>query len=228
MVAQQQSDSNLSSTNSNPNSSKGYFDKLIRIIIQAIRIRVPEKVWMAAQQQSDSNPSSTNSNPNSSKEYFDGLIWITNQVIRITSKKEEKLRVTDSNYPYSDSNPSWRKMKRLKHRFESPTQLFESLIKNKTKRFKSLSYRFESLHKWSKRLKVRQSDSNHRVTDSNHSFGIKFKYCKGYSNHLNTDSKHLLYKSINYSTCTLQQLDFSFESLSQQLVEALQRSLMIK
>ena len=50
---------------------------------------------------------------------------------------------------------------------------------------------------------------------------------KGDSNHLNSDSNHLLYRSINCSTCTLQQLDFLFESLSQRLVKALQRSLMI-
>ena len=49
-----------------------------------------------------------NSNPNSSKGYFDGLIRITNQVIRIPGEEEEKLRGTDSNHPYNDSNPSWR------------------------------------------------------------------------------------------------------------------------
>ena len=81
---------------------------LIRIITQAIWIRLPEKVWITAQQQSDLNPSSTDSNPNSSKGYFDGLIRITNQVIRIPGEEEEKLRVTDSNHPYSDLNPSWR------------------------------------------------------------------------------------------------------------------------
>ena len=67
---------------------------VIQILTQAIRIRLPEKVWIAAQQQSDSNPSSTDSNPNSSKEYFDGLIRITIQVIRIPGEKEMKLRAT--------------------------------------------------------------------------------------------------------------------------------------
>ena len=38
IVAQQQSDSNPSLTDSNPNSSKGFFDGLIRITIQVIRI----------------------------------------------------------------------------------------------------------------------------------------------------------------------------------------------
>ena len=45
---------------------------------------------------------------NSSKGYFNGLIRITNQVIWIPGEVEVKLRVTDSNHPYSDSNPSWR------------------------------------------------------------------------------------------------------------------------
>ena len=107
--------------------------------------------------------------PSSSKGYFDELIRITIQVIRITNEEEVKLRATDSNHPYSDSNPSWRKVKRLKHRLESPIQWFESLMKNKIRQFESLSYEFESLNKWSKRLKVGQSDSNHWVTDSNHS-----------------------------------------------------------
>ena len=71
---------------------------------------------MATQQQSDSNPFSTDSNPNSSKGYFDGLIRITNQVIRIPGEEEEKLRVTDSNHPYSDLNPSWRTSKKIEAR----------------------------------------------------------------------------------------------------------------
>ena len=56
------------------------------------------------------------SNPNSSKGYFDGLIRITNQVIRISGEEEEKLRVTDSNQPYSDSNPSWRTREEIEAR----------------------------------------------------------------------------------------------------------------
>ena len=65
---------------------------VIRILIQATRIRLPEKVWIAAQQQSDSNLSSTDSNPNSNKRYFDWLIRITIQVIRIPGEKKVKLR----------------------------------------------------------------------------------------------------------------------------------------
>ena len=91
---------------------------VIRITIQAIRIKLPEKVWMATQQQSDSNPSSTDSNPNSSKEYFDGLIRITNQVIRIPGEEQVKLRVTDSNHPYNDLNPSWRTSDEIEARIQ--------------------------------------------------------------------------------------------------------------
>ena len=53
MLAQQQGDSN-------PNFSKGYFDELIRIIIQAIRITGEEEVKLRA---TDSNHSSSDSNP---------------------------------------------------------------------------------------------------------------------------------------------------------------------
>ena len=81
---------------------------VIRIITQAIRIRLPKKVWIVVQQQSDSNPSSTDLNPNSSKRYFDGLIRITIQVIWIPNEEEVKLKATDSNHLYNDSNPSWR------------------------------------------------------------------------------------------------------------------------
>ena len=91
---------------------------MIRIITQVIRIRLPEKFWKAAQQQSDPNPSSTNSNPNSSKGYFDGLIRIANQVIRIPGEEEVKLRVTDSNHPYSDLNPSWRTSDEIEARIQ--------------------------------------------------------------------------------------------------------------
>ena len=110
-----------------------------------IRIWIPERVWITTQQQSDSNPFSTDSNPNSSKGYFDGLIRITIQVIWIPGEEEVKLRATNS-------NPSWRtseeiegrirityttiwipheeQVKRLKHRFEWPTQWFETLSPN--------------------------------------------------------------------------------------------------
>ena len=58
MVAQQQSDSNPSSTDSKPNSSKGYFDELIRITIQVIRITGEEEVKLKA---TDSNHPSSRS-----------------------------------------------------------------------------------------------------------------------------------------------------------------------
>ena len=91
---------------------------VIRILTQAIRIRLPKKVWMVAQQQSDSNPSSTDSNPNSSKGYFDELIRITIQAIWITGKEKVKLRATDSNHPSSDSNPSWKTSEEIEARIQ--------------------------------------------------------------------------------------------------------------
>ena len=48
MVVQQQSDSNPFLTDSNPNSSKRYFDGLIRITIQVIRIPGEEEVKLSA------------------------------------------------------------------------------------------------------------------------------------------------------------------------------------
>ena len=89
---------------------------LIRIITQAIRIRLPKKVWITAQQQSDLNPSLTDSNPNSSKGYFDGLIRITIQVIQIHGEEEVKLRAIDLNHLYNDSNPSWRTSEEIEAR----------------------------------------------------------------------------------------------------------------
>ena len=176
---------------------------VIRIIIQAIQIRLLEKVWMAAQQQSDSNPSSTDSNPNSIKGYFDELIRITIQVIWIPREEEVKLRAIDSNHPSSDSNPSWRTNEEIKawiritytairisHKEQDKViQIFELQIRissqmkqkaeSRIERFESSSYWFESLN------------------------GAKFKYCKGDSNHLNSDLNQLLCRSINCSTCTL-------------------------
>ena len=142
-----------------------------------------------------------NSNPNSSRGYFDVLIWITIQAIRITGEEEVKLRATNSNHPSSDSNLSWRiseeieVMIRITHEEQDKTiRIFKlriripSQMKQKaeswTERFESSSYWFES------------------------PLGAKFKYCKGDSNHLNSNSNHLLCRSIDCSTCTLQQLDF--------------------
>ena len=141
---------------------------MIRIITQAIRIRLPEKVWMASQQQSDSNPSSTDSNPNSSRGYFDGLIRITNQVIRISGEVEVKLRVTDSNHSYSDSNPLWRTSEEI----EAWIWITYTTIRiphekqDKAIRIFELQIRISSQMK--QKAKVRESNSNHQVTDSNH------------------------------------------------------------
>ena len=75
MAAQQQSDSNPSSTDSNPNSSKGYFDVLIRIIIQTIQITGEEEVKLRA---TDLNDPSSDSNPSwRTNEEIEALIWIT-------------------------------------------------------------------------------------------------------------------------------------------------------
>ena len=187
---------------------------VIQIITQAIRIRLPKKVWIVAQQQSDSNPSSTDSNPNSSKGYFDELIRITIQVIRITSEKEVKLRATNLNDPSSDSNPSWRTNEEIEALIwityteqDKAIRIFELRIQIPSQ----MKQKAKSQTKWFESLN-----------------GAKFKYCKGDSNHPNSDLNHSLCRSINCSTCTLQQLDFSFEFLSQRLVEALQRSLMIE
>ena len=131
---------------------------VIWITIQAIWIRLLEKVWMATQQQSDSNPSSTDSNPNSSKGYFDGLIRITIQVIRIPDEEEVKLRATDSNHLYSDSNPSWKTSEEIEAWIRiTYTTIWipkSEVMKNKTRWFESSSYGFKSLHKLKVKAKV--------------------------------------------------------------------------
>ena len=177
---------------------------VIRIHVQLIRIRIPENVWTVAHQQSDTNPSSTDSNPNSSKGYLDGLIQITIQVIRIPGEKEMKLRATYSNHPYNDLNPSWRTSEEIEARIRityTAIRILKSrLMKYKARRFESLSYGFESLHK----LKQKAESQTEQFKSSSYGFesllGTKFKYCKGDSNHLNSDSNHLLCKSIYCST----------------------------
>ena len=168
---------------------------MIWIHVQLIRSRIPKKVW--THQQSDSNLSSTDSNPNSNKGHFDGLIRITIQVIRIPGEEEVKLRATDSNHPYNDSNPLWRTIKEIKAQIRITYTVIRipkfRLIKNKARRFESLSYRFESLHK----LKQKPENWTERFESSSYKFesllGAKFKYCEG-------DSNHLLCRSIYYLT----------------------------
>ena len=62
-------------------------------------------------------------------------------------EEEVKLRATIRIIQIVIQIPHEEQVKRLKHGFESPTQRFESLMKNKVRRFESLSYGFESLHK---------------------------------------------------------------------------------
>ena len=90
-------------------------------------------------------------------------------------KKEKLLRATDSNHSFNDSNPSWRTWRETEARIRISYTTIRipktGVIKNKTRRFESSNYGFESLRKskgW--RLKVRQSNSNLRVTDSNPSW----------------------------------------------------------
>ena len=88
MVAQQQSDSNPSSTNSNPNSSKGYFDELIQIMIQAIRITSEEKVKLRA---TNLNHPSSDLNPSwRTSEEIEARIRITYIAIRILHEEQGK------------------------------------------------------------------------------------------------------------------------------------------
>ena len=79
MATQQQSDSNPSSMDLNPNSNKGYFDELIWITIQAIWITGEEKVKLRAM---DSNHPSSDSNPSwKTSEEIEAPIRITYTVI---------------------------------------------------------------------------------------------------------------------------------------------------
>ena len=90
-------------------------------------------------------------------------------------KKEEKLRATDSN-PYTVIRiPHEEYEERTEERIRIPyianRILKTGALKNKARRFESSSYGFESLGKSKgKRQKVRENDSNLRVTDSNPSW----------------------------------------------------------
>ena len=81
IVAQQLSDLNPSSMDSNPNSSKGYFDGLIRITIQVIRLPGEEEEKLRA---TDSNHPYSNLNPSwRTSEEIKARIRITYTAIRI-------------------------------------------------------------------------------------------------------------------------------------------------
>ena len=87
-------------------------------------------------------------------------------------KKEEKVRATDSN-PYTAIRiPHEENEERIEVRIRIPYIVIRipktGVIKNKARRFESSSYGVESLGKSKgRRLKVRESDSNLRVMDSN-------------------------------------------------------------
>ena len=127
------------------NSERLLNNRVIRIPPQRIRIQIPIKDILM--------------------NWFESLFKQLESLVKKRWNREPHIRITHPaiRIPYEEQ------VKRLKHRFESPIQWFKSLLKNKTRWFESLSYGFESFHKWSKRLKVEQSDSNHQVTDSNHS-----------------------------------------------------------
>ena len=111
-------------------------------------------------------------NPNSNKQIeadrFESLIKRFESHV----KKEEKLRATDSN-PYTTIRiPHEEHEERTKEKIRIPYTTIRipktGVLKNKARRFESSSYGFESLDKSKgRRLKVRESDSNLRVTNSN-------------------------------------------------------------
>ena len=87
-------------------------------------------------------------------------------------KKEEKLRAIDSNPHLAIRIPHEEHEERTEERIQIPYTTIRipktGVLKNKARRFESSSYGFESLGKSKgRRLKVRESDSNFRITDSN-------------------------------------------------------------
>ena len=90
-------------------------------------------------------------------------------------KKEKKLRATDSNLHLTIQIPHKEHEERTEERIRILYTTIRipktGVLKNKARQFKSSSYGFESLGKSKgRRLKVRESDSNLRVTDSNPSW----------------------------------------------------------
>ena len=151
----------------------------------------------------DSNPYSTNSNPNSSKVCLDGLIRISIQKIRIPGKGRSEVKSEG---------------------FESPTNRFKSLIKNK---WRDWSTNSNLLHNdsnpwiWSYEEQVKAirifelwiripsqievESQTERFESSSYGFesllGVKFKIYKGDSNHLHNDLNPSFYRSIKCVTC---------------------------
>ena len=104
-------------------------------------------------------------NPNSSKQIkgdrFESLIKRFESHV----KKEEKLRATDLNPHLAIRIPHEEHEERTEERIQIPKS---GVLKNNARRFESSSYGFESLGKSKgRRLKVRKSDSNFRITNSN-------------------------------------------------------------
>ena len=128
-------------------------------------------------------------------------------------KKKVKLRATDSNHIYNDSNPLWRTNEEIEALIRityTAIRIPESkVMKNKARRFESLSYGFESLHK----LKQKAESQTERFESSSYRFeslfGVKFKYCKGDLNHLNSNLNHLLCRSIYCLTCNCNNSTFN-------------------
>ena len=102
---------------------------------------------------------------------FESLIkWFESHV-----KKKKKLRAIDSNPHLAIRIPHEEHKERTEERIRISYTTIRipktGVLKNKARRFKSSNYRFESLGKSKgRRLKVRKSDSNLRVTDSNPSW----------------------------------------------------------
>ena len=153
IVAQQQSDSNLSSMDSNPNSSKRYFDRLIRITIQVIWIPDEEEMKLRA---TDSNhPSSDLNLARRTSEKIEALIQITYTVIRITHDEQDKaIRIFELwiRIPSQIEAKDW-KLERAIQILEfqiritpwCTIQILRRWFKSPKKRFESPKKRFESL-----------------------------------------------------------------------------------
>ena len=100
------------------------------------------------------------------------------------------LRAIDSNYPFSDLNPSWKtwiEMEAMIRISYTTIRIPESgVMKNKAMRFESSSYGFEFLSKskgWRSNKAIRIFELRIRI-----SLGAKFKSHSGDSNPLHSDS----------------------------------------
>ena len=103
------SDSNLYGGNLNPNYSKFAWRLGFESLLNGFESEFSKRSeWLLNER--DSNPYSTYSNLNSNKGCLDGLIWISIQEIRILGQERSEVE---------------------NQGFESPTQRFESLMKNK-------------------------------------------------------------------------------------------------